>query len=180
MSEHERPGLAPAGLEVPALPGQSLGELSLEALRAYRAGLAEEEERVSYWRRLVHARIDLLQAEVATAGPLPLATVQRVLGDTGSGRARRALVRVRAAEPLPALPVLDEIWSAELDPGDESARGAALERLSGAEQQLTTYRRALHARIDDATAELIERYRAEPSLALVALRDSGPPPRSRG
>ena len=162
------------------MPGQSLTELELDALRAYGAELADEEERVSYWRRLVHARIDLMRAEAATPGPLPLETVQRVLGDTGSGRARRALIRVRAAEPLPALPVLDEIWAGEVDPEDDQALEAALERLAVAEEQLTTYRRALHARIDDATAELIERYRADPSLALVALRGGGPLPRGRG
>ena len=36
--------------------------LELPALREYRQRLEAEEDRVSYWRRLVHARLDLLAA----------------------------------------------------------------------------------------------------------------------
>jgi hypothetical protein len=99
-------------------PPPRLTDLSLSALRSYRRRLADEEDRVSYWRRLVHARIDVLEAETSTEGPLPLETLARVLGDTGTGRNRTALVRVRTAEPLPDLPVLGEMWVTELDPSD--------------------------------------------------------------
>src|SRR3954452_20842613 len=37
--------------------------LKLDDLRLYRRRLAEEQEKVSYWRRLVHARLDMLEAE---------------------------------------------------------------------------------------------------------------------
>jgi hypothetical protein len=90
----------------------------------------------------------------------------RVLGDTGTGRSRRALVRVRAAEPLPDLPVLTEMWGTEVDPHDPSQVADALERLRAAEAKLTAYRRALHARLDEATRELILRYRENPLAAL--------------
>ena len=36
--------------------------LTLDALRGYRAALGEEEGRVSYWRRILQARLDLLRA----------------------------------------------------------------------------------------------------------------------
>lgn len=150
-------------------PGPRLIDLSLSSLRAYRRKLADEEDRVSYWRRLVHARIDLLEAERTTEGPLSVETLARVLGDTGAGRNRTALVRVRAVEPLPELPVLEEIWVTEVDAEDREAVEAAVERLRTAERQLTSYRKALHQRIDEATAELITRYRENPSSALVAL-----------
>jgi hypothetical protein len=45
----------------------------------------------------------------------------------------------------------------------------ALRRLRVAEKQLTDYRHALHVRLDDATRELIRRYREDPASALVAL-----------
>ncbi|HEU4514006.1 MAG TPA: hypothetical protein VFR87_12950 [Nocardioidaceae bacterium] len=151
-----------------------LPDLTLLQLRAYRRKLADEEDRVSYWRRLVHARLDLLQAESSHEGPLSLEKLARVLGDTGAGRTRNALVRVRAAEPLPELPVLEEMWVSEVDPQDPAAVEAAVERLRTAERQLTSYRTALHQRIDEATGELIERYRANPSSALVALRRDRP------
>lgn len=148
-----------------------LADLGLQALRAYRRQLADEEDRVSYWRRLVHARLDVLAAEASQDGPLGLGTLARVLGDTGAGRTRTALVRVRAAEPLPDLPVLEEMWVTEVDADDPVAVAAAVERLQRAERQLTSYRRALHQRIDEATTELIERYRRDPASALVALEE---------
>jgi hypothetical protein len=76
------------------------------------------------------------------------------------------LVRFRAADPLPDLPVLSEMWVSEVDPQDSAQVEDALIRLRTAEQQLTTYRRALHDRIDEATRELILRYRENPLAAL--------------
>jgi hypothetical protein len=151
-------------------PEEGLTGLTLAALREYRRRLADEEERASYWRRLVHARIDLLEAESKSERPLRLEELVRVLGDTGSGRSRSALERVRTAEPLPELPVLAEMWVAEVDPNDKREVRSALDRLHAAERQLTHYRKALHRRIDAATAELIARYRNDPTKALVAFR----------
>jgi hypothetical protein len=116
----------------------------------------------------VHARIDVLEAEAHHERPLRLDELIRVLGDTGTGRSRTALVSVRAAEPLPELPVLEDMWVTELDPNDTDAVAEATRRLRAAENQLTDYRRALHERLDLATAELIARYRDNPAAALVA------------
>lgn len=165
-------GGAASGLADP--PPVELHDLTLDALRAYRRKLADEEDRVSYWRRLVHARLDVLAAESSHTGPLSVETLARVLGDTGAGRTRTALVRVRAAAPLPELPVLEEMWVSEVDPHDKAAIAAAVARLRTAEQQLTRYRTALHQRIDEATEELIERYRRDPSSALIALKGDRP------
>ena len=148
------------------VPSEELAALDLEQLRSYRHGLEAEEDKVSYWRRLVHARIDVLEAESGTGNPLSMDDLVRVLGDTGSGQTRRALVRFRAADPLPDLPVLSEMWVTEIDPHDAGGMEDALARLRTAEHQLTAYRRALHDRIDEATRELILRYRANPLAAL--------------
>ncbi|HET7387954.1 MAG TPA: hypothetical protein VFJ19_14965 [Nocardioidaceae bacterium] len=146
-------------------------DLSLAELRGYRGRLTQEEERVSYWRRLVHARLDMLAAEADHERPLHLDELVRVLGDTGSGRSRSALLRVAAADPLPELPALEEMWMSEVDPADHDAVAEATQRLHDAETKLTDYRRALHRRLDEATAELIVRYRRDPASALVALED---------
>ena len=140
--------------------------LDLPGLREYRRRLEAEEDRVSYWRRLVHARLDLLAAESASDHPLTLPELVRVLGDTGTGRTRQALVSVRPAEPLPELPALTEMWATDVDPRDDAQVADAVERLTRAEHQLTDYRRALHERIDEATGELIARYRENPLAAL--------------
>lgn len=146
-----------------------IGALDLPALREYRQRLEAEEDRVSYWRRLVHARLDLLAAEQASDHALTLTDLVRVLGDTGTGQTRQALVSVRAAEPLPELPELTEMWATDVDPHDDRQVADAVERLTRAERQLTDYRRALHQRIDEATAELIARYRENPLAALAVI-----------
>jgi hypothetical protein len=151
-----------------AEPPPAWADLTLPALRAYRRGLTDEEEKVSYWRRLVHARIDVLEAESRQERPLRLEELIRVLGDTGTGRARTALVKVRAADDLPELPVLADMWVTEVDPDDPAAIAEAVTRLRAAEKTLTEYRRALHERLDACTAELIERYRENPTAALAA------------
>ncbi|GAB2872160.1 RsiG family protein [Nocardioides pacificus] len=149
-----------------SVPSEELASLDLRQLRAYRQKLTDEEDRVSYWRRLTHARIDVLEAESSSGAALSFDDLVRVLGDTGAGRSRGALVQVRAAEPLPDLPELSEMWVTEVDPTDAGQVADALERLRTAEHQLTDYRRALHERIDEATSELILRYRANPAAAL--------------
>jgi hypothetical protein len=150
-------------------PSPELAAIGLAELRDYRHRLEAEEDRVSYWRRLVHARLDLLAAESAADHPLTITELVRVLGDTGTGHTRRALVSVRAADPLPELPELTEMWATDVDPHDPAQVADAVERLTRAERQLTDYRRALHERIDEATAELILRYRAEPTAALAVI-----------
>lgn len=151
---------------------EHLQDLSLEELRAYRQRLTAEEERTSYWRRLVHARMDVLEAESHVDGTLSIDDLVRVLGDTGSGQVRTQLLRIRPADPLPELPALTEMWDNEVDPHSPDEVAAALERLRGAERKLTEYRRALHERIDEATAELIVRYRENPSAALSVLPEA--------
>lgn len=151
-------------------PPQHWSELTLDGLRSYRRRLSDEEEKVSYWRRLVHARIDVLEAEAHHERPLTIDELIRVLGDTGTGRGRRALVSVQAADALPELPILEEMWVTELDPNDSDAVADALERLRTAERQLTEYRRVLHQQLDAATQELIDRYREDPASALVAFQ----------
>jgi hypothetical protein len=155
-----------------AVSSPHLADLDLAGLRAYRQRLTDEEDRVSYWRRLAHARIDILEAESSTHESLSLEDLVRVLGETGAGRGRSALLSVRAGEPLPDLPVMSEMWQTEVDPHDQEAVEGAIERMRVAERQLTAYRRVLHERIDEATGELISRYRENPASALVALPES--------
>lgn len=145
-----------------------LADVSLAELRDYRERLRGEEEKISYWRRLIHARIDLIHAGDLGSAVIDAEALGRVLGDTGRGQVRAALHRVRAADPLPDLPDLDRVWTTPRDAGECAT---AVAELRGAEQTLTDYRRSLHERIDEATAELIVRYRATPALALELLRD---------
>ena len=147
-----------------------LSGLTLDELRGYRAELESEEERVCYWRRLLEGRVNLLEARATLGTPVSLPDLVRVLGDTGSGRSRRALLRVVAPEHLPDLPHLDELgelWAAE--PRDDEEITDLVALLRERKETLSTYRRALHERIDAATGELIVRYRADPQAALALI-----------
>jgi len=155
--------------EVAVDGARTLADMDLNTLRTYRRDLQQEEDKVSYWRRLVHARLDLLTAGAGTGGSLTLTQLIRVLGDTGTGASRTALCAIRPAEPLPDLPESAWMWVTEIDPHDPVAVAEAIARLQAAEEKLTAYRRALFERIDEATAELIVRYREDPSAALSVL-----------
>jgi hypothetical protein len=72
--------------------------------------------------------------------------------------------------PLPDLTVLWESGAAgNAADGADGADDEIVVRLAAAEVELSAYRRALHERLDDATSELIARYREQPALALCAL-----------
>lgn len=147
------------------------GHLSLAQLRAYRQELGEEESRVSYWRRILQARLDVVRAEAdgGQVRELDRSALRPVLTNPRSGAGRRALVSVGPVDDIPALPRLDELWERRLDPGDAAGRVRLQADLVVAERQLSDYRAALHRQIDEATGELIARYRQQPSLCLTAL-----------
>jgi hypothetical protein len=152
------------------LPERSaaFAHLTLEQLRAYRGALAAEEGRVSYWRRILQARLDVVRAgvgghEVEPELLRPVLTAEWVASD------RRALVDVVPLDDVPPLPRLDELWERRVHADDLAGQAVLDTDLTAAEQQLSTYRAALHRQIGDATGELIARYRESPALCLSAL-----------
>lgn len=163
---NDQTATGPGTLDVGEAP--RLDDLDLPALRAYRQRLRDEEDRASYWRRVVHARLDLIEAGGSGTGgvAIGLEDLVRVLGDTATGAGRTALLRVRAADPLPELPDLAEVWA---PPTSAAETTVVVERLRAAERQLTAYRSALFGRLDESTAALIARYRSDPSAALSVL-----------
>lgn len=143
--------------------------LDLERLRAYRTALSEEENRVSYWRRIIQARLDLVVAG-ASVNPADVESLRGVLAGSRTGGNRTSLITfVPADDDIPLLPDLTELWERDPIPGDEDHNAALAAELSDAERELSEYRTALHRRIAAATGELIARYREEPLLALTAL-----------
>lgn len=142
--------------------------LSLDGLRTYRRALSAEEARVSYWRRIVQARLDLVRA--AEAGTV--ATVENLRGVFAEARVdggRKALLTVLPDEEMPPLPDLAEVYGREPLIGDDAHNRRLAHDLTKAEMQLSAYRTALHKRLSAATGELIARYREQPDLCLTAL-----------
>ncbi len=145
--------------------------ITLEALRELRRELGEEEQRVSYWRRIIQARIDLL-----TSGRSHGDIVERltsVLAESGSAHRRLANLSVKQADTIAALPDLAKLWARVVDPRDPVAVEAFVADLRSVEAELSRIRRVIHTRLDEATGQLIARYRQEPMLALTALPDIG-------
>jgi len=145
--------------------------LTLEDLRDLRRELGEEESRVSYWRRIIQARIDLL-----TRGSSDGDIVERltsVLAETGAAHRRLANLSVKPAEDIEALPDLRVLWTRVVDPRDSQAVAEFVEELRKVESDISAIRREIHQRLDEATGQLIARYREDPTLALTALPDIG-------
>lgn len=150
---------------------EDFGHLTLGALRAYRTALQAEEGKVSYWRRILQARLDVVREGRTLGGTraLDAASLRPVLADDRIGAGRTALIAVLPVDDIPPLPDLAELWERRVDPSDERALGALETDLARAEEQLSEYRTALHGRLGSATDELIARYRARPELCLTAL-----------
>lgn len=158
------------------VPGGSvhlpLALLSLPELRTYRHALDDEEVRVSYWRRLIQARVDVTRAG-GGLGISDAAALRRVLADDHARTARTSRLRELPSDDSPPLPDIASLWSRLDGDDDEGGRILLLEDLMDVEVKLSAYRHDLHQRIDAATNELIGRYRAEPKLCLAVLPLSG-------
>jgi len=152
---------------VPQLSDE-FAHLSLPALRDYRTTLGQEENRVSYWRRLIQARMDLIDLQGGD-DTVRLERLRQALAESRVGEGRRALVAIMPIDDAPPLPDLASLWAREADASDPASVVELKRDLAFAELQLSAYRAALHRRLENATTELIARYREEPRLALLAL-----------
>jgi hypothetical protein len=162
----------------PPQRSRDFAHLSLDGLRQYRAALSSEESRVSYWRRIIQARLDLVRAaDTGTAASVEDLGDMFSSGQVGA-TTRSALLSVMPVDDMPPLPDLAMIWSREPRTDDHSHNVRLIHELSSAEGQLSAYRNALHARLASATTELIARYREDPDQCLSALPESGPARRS--
>ncbi|MFL6137728.1 MAG: hypothetical protein ACJ74O_08015 [Frankiaceae bacterium] len=144
-----------------------LAHLSLEALRDYRRALSDEENRVSYWRRVLQARLDVVRA--VGSGPAAVDNLREVLSGVVPRSNRTALIEVVAAGDMPPLPDLAPLWQREPVADDEPGNAELALGLEEAERRLSEYRGALIQRLEASTADLIARYREEPGACLVAL-----------
>lgn len=151
--------------EVPAL----LAELSLDDLRILRHHLSDEESRVSYWRRLFQARLDMLN----DSDLVDTQDLRNVLQDANSAPRRWQALGLHPADIDTSMPEARSLWSRVVDLNDAEQRKAYIDLLQAMEASLSTNRHALHRQIDAVTEELIARYRTNPALALTALPRRG-------
>ncbi len=157
----------PASRKPAPLRRPELTRLTLAGLREYRTILTDEEGRVSYWRRVIQARLDLVRA--FAGGGAPSDNLRDVLSGMNVWSSRTALATLVGDVDLPALPDLADLWSRDPRRGDAEHNAALELDLAAAEEQLSTYRTILHEQLAAATEDLIARYHDEPALCLIAL-----------
>jgi hypothetical protein len=147
---------------------EELAHMTLERLRNYRRTLLSEELRTSYWRRLLQARRDLLRSGGA---PGDREALQSALTEARGSAGRQAILALHPDGGLPILPHLPDLWASEVRPADSDGSRQLATRLTSAESVLSSYREALHRRLDRATADLVARYHEDPRLCFIALPD---------
>ena len=145
-------------------PSPELAHLKMSELRDYRSHLRQEEERVSYWLRLVQTRLDSLSGAQAV-DTLDADGLRRALGPTGTGERRVFLLATHAQTALPPLPELLGAWASAADSRDPAHLAHATAALQEASTELADYRDAVRDRLAAATSELITRYIADPHAA---------------
>lgn len=153
-------------------PAPDLGALDLGALRALRRDAQQEEADLSYLRRMLHGRIDILQAELgrrsAPDAPVPDAPVldrlSEILTDDPS-RVRTSARHVTLGTPLTervralAEEMLAEVELSDLDARTDPELAAAMGRMVRNEQQVSRRRQSLQITVDGCNAEITRRYR---------------------
>jgi hypothetical protein len=150
-----------------------LSSLTLEEVRARRAECLKVEGKVSYLRRLVQGRLDIVQADLGRRQrhepPADLPTLVEQLPGILSDRAHAPGPGRLPASPTPTddaelTSELDALAGAERLASlahlpDEDVEGLA-RQLSELERRVSERRRALFAAIDDLQDELVRRYRS--------------------
>jgi hypothetical protein len=145
------------------LPPAAPDALSLDELLERRSALRAHEEQLSYWRRVVQGRLDLLQSRLDGGDPDALADV---LGGTERCGSRMAHSPVRHIEPMLELATADRAWEIASCSDDPAAVRHAAARLAVAERWLSDQRARVLAELDHATDQLARRLRDDPGAYL--------------
>ncbi|MFI0822143.1 ABC transporter substrate-binding protein [Streptomyces sp. NPDC021098] len=158
----------------------TMGGLRLAELRALRRSAQREEADLSYVRRLLHGRIDILRAELArrrapgapqvAADGQPAEAVElvellpEILADVPS-RHRTSARHVTLGTPHSAEcerlaeEMLAEVGLSDLPARTDEELHGAMGRLEGYEQQVSRRRQGLQRTADQCSAEIARRYR---------------------
>ncbi len=152
---------------LPEAARPDLGVLRLPELRTLRREAQSDEADLSYVRRMLQGRIDILRAELArrTDPEAPvLDRLSEILADVPS-RHRTSARHVTLSTPRGeeyrrlAAEMLSEVELSDLTARTDDELHAAMGRLAGYEQQVSRRRQHLQRTADDCSAEIARRYR---------------------
>lgn len=143
------------------------GVLRLPELRGLRRDSQRDEADLSYVRRLLHGRIDILRAELARRTGPESPVVERlseILADAPS-RHRSSARHVTMSTPqseefrLLAAEMLADVELSDLAARTDAELHEAMGRLVRYEQRVSRRRQHLQRTADDCSAEIARRYR---------------------
>jgi hypothetical protein len=154
-------------------PEHDLAVLSLPELRVLRRHAQRDEADLSYVRRLLQGRIDILRAELArrcptsvmpTSEPSVVERLPEILTDAPARQrssARHVTLGVPQSEESRRLAadMLAEVELSDLGARTDLELNTAMGRLVRYEQQLSRRRQRLQRTADDCSAEIARRYR---------------------
>ncbi len=154
--------------ELPAVPAPDLSALRLPELRTLRRDSQQNEADLSYVRRLLQGRIDILRAELGRRKDPESPVVDRlseILRDQPANHrssARHVTVGIPHSEESRRLAqeMLAEVELSDLVARTDDELLAAMGRLVRYEQQVSRRRHQLQRTADDCSAEIARRYRA--------------------
>ncbi|MCD9143090.1 RsiG family protein [Streptomyces albireticuli] len=168
---HPRPPSQRSG-RLADVPGRGLGELRLTELRALRKEAQRDEADLSYVRRLLQGRIDILRAELARrASPdapvmarLVVERLSEILADDPSPQrssARHVTLGTPHSEEYRRLAedTLSEVELSDLGARTDHELHDGMRRLGAYERQVSVRRQTLQRTADDCSAEIARRYR---------------------
>lgn len=149
----------------------NLGELSLDEVRSRRDMAEEVERELSYYRRLLHGRMDLLAFEMRRrrgeeTRSLIEALPEIIAAGIPSGRDAGELRHLSVDLQLPEVTgrrdidhILEDDALTRITTMDESELAELQLGLTEAERAVSEQRRLLHEVIDRLQAEIIDRYK---------------------
>ena len=145
-----------------------LGGLELDELRDRRREAEQEEADLSYIRRMLQGRMDILRAELARrsgGGDKIVEHLSAVLADTG--RSDHGLGRFLRVEPSRVdehrrlvEQVVADVGVSDVEHRSDDDLRAALGRLEEFEHGISEDRRAVQSVMDKLTAEVAGRYKS--------------------
>jgi len=146
-----------------------LGDLELDEVRSRRREAEQEEADLSYIRRMLQGRTDILRAELARraagSGDSIVAHLSEVLAD--SGRSDHGLGRFLRVEPSRVdehrrvvEQVIADVGVSDVEHHSDDELRASLGRLEGFERGVSEDRARVQHVMDALTTEVAERYRS--------------------
>lgn len=157
---------------------EDLDTAQLDELRVRRDTAEDVEAQVSYYRRLIHGRMDLLDFELKRRRGEEERTLMEALPEIlASGMVMGGDPNLKHLGTMPPLPsktgrrlidkIMDDGVLTQLPDLSDDEVVEALERLAEVEAGLSNQRKQLHTVIDRIQAEIVARYRSQEDEAAV-------------